>query len=202
MTPGTPARFPTPPHTRHRGGFSLIEILVTVSIIALLIGITVAVGAKMKDSGKSSATRTLLASVMTLDTEYEVQTGQHVDHASTTLVPGPLSAQNVKDRSIERLVAAAKQYSSSRAAFERLPRDSVVDLDGNGFIDIVDSWGTKLIYVRQSSTGDPNTAFLPENRTPFAASAGPDRTWGDAYAAVGSPDHTAAQDNIYSFNLD
>ena len=45
---------------RERPGFTLIELLIVVGIIAVLMGIAIAVGMRVGDSGKNKSTKDLL----------------------------------------------------------------------------------------------------------------------------------------------
>jgi len=74
--------------------------------------------------------------------------------------------------------------------------DGLEDTDGDGFLEIVDAFGTPLAYADRVTHDDPNTPaddFLPQRPQPFFVSAGRDRQFG------ATPDAPAAEDNLLSF---
>ncbi|MGB1123954.1 MAG: type II secretion system protein [Phycisphaeraceae bacterium] len=177
---------------RHRG-FSLIEILVVVSIIALLVGIGTAVGVKMTAAARVEQTRAMMEGLLAANDEYKALQGQ--DIATFGPVPGSIYtvggteryiAMCSKIKSCDEIVNAAL-LSGSKESNERLVRDD----NSNNVNSIYDRWGTEIEY-RQSNdqTGDLSYSplgdamkrvannLLPLSRSPFFASAGPDKQWG------------------------
>lgn len=227
--------------TRSRHGFSLIEIMVVVSILAILMIISVA--AFMNRQGPVSATRITLAALKGAATEYEVQMGKPAwsgrkppyndtvaqNYAGGTFVepahsPGnaviggsPAGSDDFTSFSIERFVHQLLNNPVGQKMVASLGKDALVDSDGNGFADVVDGWGVKIIYYNpeEDFAGTANAGhaeFLPASRTSYFASAGPDGKWGDYRQLVrkqkGDSLTTAqatlakeAEDNIYSFDL-
>lgn len=157
-------------------GFSLIELLVVISIIGLLTAIGVGVGMKMSEEARRVQTREMMQGLLAVNTEYKA-----VRQGDAITVDGSSS-----DSSAKQFVTACKTIticeeimltalnSSQSATLDRIYK--------NG--SIFDRWGTELEY-RSSNDGSgtgPSTsvsnAALPVSRDPFFASAGPDETWG------------------------
>lgn len=118
-----------------------------------------------------------------------------------------------KARSIERFVWATFNVPQVRDLYGPIEEGGqLTDGDGNGFLELRDPWGGKLVYAPyvalngnpgDDTPGDGFRAddFLPRHDRPFFASPGPDGRWGNANANSGAGDQ-AAQDNIYSFELE
>ena len=70
-------------HRHNQQAFSLIEIMVVVSIIAILVALVIVSGSYLQHRQKMSNTRLLLGTCMAIQTEYEGQTG-HVLNAFGT----------------------------------------------------------------------------------------------------------------------
>ncbi len=155
------------------------------------------------ENGAHEATKVILRTVIHAATAYEVSTNSTVDHKATPqLFPmnsGKRSGMAVPDSWNERFVAQMWSHQRARAALERLPATSLVDTEGNGFLEILDAWGTPLIYVHGVSHSDSFTDddFLPETPIPTFISAGYDRKFGDVRNAV----EERAKDNLTSSDL-
>jgi|GEM_PF-2159263 len=169
--------------TRSRHGFSLIEIMVVVSILAILMIISVA--AFMNRQGPVSATRITLAALKGAATEYEVQMGKpawsgHKDpspyqyavtqnyvgnsyvepaHSPGNAVIGGSVADtdNFMNFSIERFVHQLLNNPVGQKMVASLGKDALGDSDGNRFADVVDGWGVKIIYYNPSEDFDTTT---------------------------------------------
>ncbi|MEL7087979.1 MAG: prepilin-type N-terminal cleavage/methylation domain-containing protein, partial [Planctomycetota bacterium] len=83
---------PPKPRIRHpHAGFTLIEILVSVSIIVLLVGISLPAALKMMGSAETSRARASLNALGTAATEFQQQTGGVPDHTDTAGITGLIS---------------------------------------------------------------------------------------------------------------
>ena len=201
-------------------GFTLVEILVVIAIIALLIGIGLGIVASVRGNAKEQATRMTLASADAINTEYYSLTGTVINHMGespinwstdrtenspyTTTDQGSLDGDDgdeatVKDLSIERFVWATYRIRNIRENMYRFDEQYFNDSSGNKFLELRDGWDTKLIYVGGVSHDDDEKGddFLPVRDKPYFASAGPDGKWGNVEDnGVADAD---AQDNVYSF---
>lgn len=214
------------PNIRFRG-FTLIEILVVIAIIAVLLGIGLLVGPEVLGTGNKQITNALLNNCLAISADYETRVGQPVNNFGTmpinwgnpskrspnvpnsTQPDVSLSINKTNDsaglqaKSIEQFVYATykidaiktKLYSS--AAFQMGSTSLLGDSDGNGMLDIVDGWNTKIIYVAPNI----DTSFkVPVRSFPYFASPGPDGKWGTWDTNTDQPNDDGAADNIYSFD--
>jgi len=202
----TPRNAQPAPH--RRTAFSLVEILITVAIISILITVVAIGGSKMKAAAKAKRTRVLLSNAAAIATEYEVRTkGKKVNHADsypvdwltakTRNVTGSSGSaiipDNIPNYSIERFIWAAWQPEETRKMAITLGASALVDQDGNGFYEVRDDWGNKIIYVASSDNG-----FVRDTITPIFISAGPDGAFGDVRTTATQALQDEAKDNIYS----
>lgn len=123
---------------------------------------------------------------------------------------GANSEEDMKIHSIERFLWAAMQHPTTNKMLATLGEDVFVDDDANGYMELRDGWGKKIIYAAYVSRGDGDDSdnFLPERfdsipLTPsprsYFASAGADGEWGDDREADGTPLKDKTLDNLYSF---
>jgi hypothetical protein len=189
---------------------------VIIAIIGILASITAVVGFKLKDNGKVAKTRTALAALQGLATEYEASTQTKVNTAGDTPFdwsqPVTKNARNEDGtlasgsatitESISQFFYAANQVPGINANLVSVGKDLIQGLGGTsgatsptGFIRVVDAWGNAIVY---SDGANPVTEapFIPTHNRPFFASAGPDGKWGD------SADSSQLTDNLYSFEID
>ena len=166
--------------SRRRRGFSLIEILVVLSIIALLLSIGVVVALRMTTEARREQTRAMMEGLLSANDEYKaVRQGASISHTAD----GSLSSTEnfveacLEIKTCEEIMMVALNSSTSQG-LERIYK--------NG--SIFDRWGTELEYRQsndQTGTGPANqngdtvdNDKLPRSRDPFFASAGPDKAWG------------------------
>ena len=232
--------------TRPRGiarGFTLIEILIVISIIAILTGILVA--AFMNRQGPQSATRITLSALKGAAVEYEVELqtapvsmnqGEYASQVRTNFSGGqyidpnedPPKAKiggtadtetNFRDFSISRFCHQLLKYPTTNKMLMSLGREVIIDADGDGFADVVDGWGRKIVYYnpadnfdRDNDENQKHAELFPASRTPYFASAGEDGQWGDyrelqrflkkeSQTAAEEKLALEAQDNLYSFEM-
>ena len=160
---------------RHACGFSLVEILVVISIIALIIGIGVVVGGRMTTEARKEQVRTMMLGMLSANDEYKAVrgTGIGVDGTSSDSSTKQFVLACQQIQTCEEIMMSAINSSTSQALERTFVNDSVFD-----------RWGTEIEYrpSNDQSGSGPSTgvsnADLPRSRDPFFASAGPDETWG------------------------
>ncbi len=197
-----------------RHGFSLIELLLVLTLIVLLMGLVAAALAKLRDDSNVRETQMLLKRALNASTEYQARTQTIINHEDNSPVnwnsanlrqndpaaesfgnPGSMGSPNDSDDHvyIERFVWAAQQVPSAELTIRTLA-DNLHDTDGDGFLEIIDGWENSIDYRTQTTSSDE----LPLYPRPFFASAGADAKFGDSQP---HPDEEA-EDNMYSYNVD
>ncbi|MGB0768931.1 MAG: type II secretion system protein [Phycisphaeraceae bacterium] len=173
-------------------GFSLVELLVVISIIGLLVAIGATVAVQMSKEGRKQQMRAMMDGMLGANDEFKaVREQANINH--TTSYPinwdaiggGSLSSSErfvlacSQIKACEEILLAAIRSGTSQA-FDRMYQDS----DGDTVNNLIDWWGTEIEY-RSFNDGNgtgPSTNVdnddLPISKQPFFASAGPDKTWG------------------------
>ncbi len=180
---------------RSRGGFSLIELLVVISIIMLMLGFGVVGFVRYMSTGVESQTRVVLKQLANVAGEYQGDTkGQTVpytggyptgsaDDSISKFFTGISGSQSAVDTSI----LIAEDFSGAAA--------------GSKPSTVKDGWGNAIRYYPGGSI-DATGKGLPRRDMPYFASAGADGEWGTVNPATGEPNNGAAKDNLYSFEAD
>lgn len=178
---------------RRSGGFTVVEILVVVSISLLLLGIGAAVAIDMVADMRREQTRAMMKALLGANTEFKAVRNQPaVNHDGTYPINWPTEGLGSAS-SCERYVAAMMQVASAEQMLTAAINSSTgqaldrtyKDTNGNKVNEIYDRWGTQLEY-RSSNDGTgtgPGTGVankkLPVSPFPFFVSAGPDKTFGN-----------------------
>ena len=184
---------PPSPDARHRG-FTLIEILVVISIIVLIAGLVIGGGAVLRKQSKISQAKATLAAAAGVETEIRAtRLGKPVLHTDA-----PSSYGDHKE--IEYFVVVATNTSDTSS--KMIQALSPIDTDNDNRDEIVDTWKNPIIYRSKNpinSSASPDARF-PRYGYPFFASAGPDGQWG-TFNSDNEPDDEA-KDNLHSFEVD
>ncbi len=216
--------------------YTLIEILMVIALISLLAGLVIGAARSMKRSARTSETKMILSICKSVATEYETSfKGLKIPHygqgqlyvevnvdwstAKTKNAPGATGTAVIDDP-IERFVWLVRQHPTAAKMLRVLSKNSYLDADGNGFLEIRDSFDQKISYavsVVHDDDGDGNKLdaegagddddFLPEYPRPFFASRGEDELWGNAkilptVTDANSDGDDDGDDNLYSYETD
>ncbi len=213
---------PSPAPRRAAPGFTLIEILVTISIIVLLIGISFPVAIKFLSSADGGKTRAMLNSLGAAADDYNVVTKNVVRHfgadAFGTAIVGlnvgdDVTDGNDDDCTFGYFVKTAGQVPTTARLLEiaakkdlrnTLAGQPIADVAaaasapaiGIDDIELRDVWDNKIRYAGSVSHTDTFTAddYLPAHPSAFFASAGPDGLWGNTLKN-NQPDPAVDEDN-------
>ena len=205
-------------------GFTLIEILVTISIIAILAAISIPAMSALYRNAAEAQTKTLLKQLDSSVEEYRAQTQQDPISASgdyvypsadglasfdTPSTGEELSVQELVTDRFEQVQPALNMINTVNEAYVHTR-----DADQN-VTSVKDAWdrpvrffpGTRAIEAKGAShagmLGDTEIEDkgLYRRKSPYFASAGPDGIWGQIDAATDTP-NVDAEDNLYSFEAD
>lgn len=130
--------------------------------------------------------------------------------------PDPNDYANAPEHYVERFIALINQQETTRVLWGAVDEDLVVDNDGDGFAEVLDPWGTPIVYAAFVSHNDSVSAddflpqrgdltnttggtYAPKSPAPFFVSAGPDGEFGSVTGTAA--ERAAAEDNLYSYDL-
>ena len=138
-------------------GFTLIELVVVIGIIAILGALLLTAVAAARDKARKAATRSFLMNIEVSLETYELVFGER-----------PRGGRGLPDpRGAENLYRALTTDSDGHEPFS-FNVNQLADTDGNGIFEVVDRWGRPLRYYRSHSTDKIKNK-------PLIISAGPDR---------------------------
>jgi general secretion pathway protein G len=166
-------------------GFTLLEVLAVIAIIAVVTGLVVGAGRRVSASGKSARAR---AELVALSAALETYRVAHGDYPRTGDPTDLLQALIGKRRPDQQPV-------TTRPLIETL---RFVTSDGadpfvNASAVLLDPWGQPYSYAYKSQTPWLNPRYV-------LGSAGPDAAMHAALSVGGFPDRAAGEngDNIYA----
>lgn len=198
------------PFPRHRGGreeaFSLVELLVVITIIVILLGLLITGASMMMSNTKADNTRVMLHELAGIATDYQSRTGEAVVQS-----PNAFSSSNSYDSIVGFVEQVDANAPKSAKLFGNINPQFVksVTVGNTKYDGFVDAWGHWIRYCYTPALNGQikqnlRNSGLPIRQSqsggiPYFASAGPDGQWG-TYNSSNTPD-AAAKDNIYSFAL-
>jgi prepilin-type N-terminal cleavage/methylation domain-containing protein len=152
------------------GGFTLVELLVVICILAILVALTTVGVVKAMDSSRTSATQTMLDSIAGALAQYATRWG---DYPPTTVDELGLRAPNDINNGIESLVACLSSQKRGGALFHA--DDAITNVDGDsapGAAKIMnwvfgddqlrewtDQFGFTLIYIHHKDYAKPRAGM-------------------------------------------
>jgi prepilin-type N-terminal cleavage/methylation domain-containing protein len=156
-----------------RAGFTLIEILVVISIIGLLVTLVAVNTGGFFRSGKKMKTKSIVEQLALLIEEHQKLTGDYPPSTLQDLQP-PLSSGNEDNEGIEACLAAlfAPDYEG-----QRLKEDFLINSDGDvadrGFsifprrdlFECKDASDSPLVYVHYRDYGRSYTTLVMNPKT-------------------------------------
>ena len=184
-----PTSRPRPDNSR--GAFTLIEVLVVISIIALLLGIGVAGMSALYGEADKSRTQVMLRQLQGVITEYAAHTKGTLPAANNSIavVVGDIKsnggeAAELMLRSLDKQFWDGGSYSG-----------------GTGNQAILDAWGKQIEYVAANGANGDTGNNMPKRPQPYFASAGKDGEWGSYTNGNIDAPNADAKDNLYSFEM-
>ena len=186
-----------PLQRRSRPGFTLVEILATISLIALLIAL-ISVGAiKAQGAASRSQAQSMMRSLLGAQEQFKSDSefGLDINHNGKIPidwdrgtfdrnVPGATGSAGADGlSSSERFVVACLLFEATENILRAAAQDAntLVDDDDDGFLELRDPWDNEVHY-RSRNTRDGNVFDgidnddLPQSRSPYFLSAGKDGT--------------------------
>jgi prepilin-type N-terminal cleavage/methylation domain-containing protein len=138
----------------HRGGFTLIEVLAVVLIIAIIATFLVMRLGSAEDTVKASNTRSFLAAAV------EVYEGDHNDYPRSTF-PSDLDPRPSRTNMGAEMLVMAFFPADGSWAGPALPDDRLVNSDGDDtkrsltkfpsseVFEFADDWGNPIVYLHR-----------------------------------------------------
>lgn len=165
--------------TSNRRGFTLIELLVVIGIIAILVGITFAVGRSVVGGSKKNATEDTMRVLDAALQAYIQARGENppftVEFTNTTnnqkntlvAIDGTFNDGDYITNSVGVFVAIAQQVPEAKTILDKLGPKQLVQLDTDGagpqpvLPTVLDAWGRPIRFVHPKGDGlilgDANT---------------------------------------------
>lgn len=194
--------------------FTLIEILVTISIIAILAAIAFPVMTALLQAATATQTKALLKQLDSAVVEYEAKSQTKPIGPLVTNYDYPDGSGTASDDASFRTVAVNRLTSvaESRDILNTVEKNAIRTRDPQqNVIAVNDGWGKPVRFfpgtLAMDDAGYSVAATRIENlgmrrrKNPYFASAGQDGVWGTIDEATDTPD-AAASDNHYSFEAD
>ncbi|MCB9899219.1 MAG: prepilin-type N-terminal cleavage/methylation domain-containing protein [Planctomycetes bacterium] len=148
---------------RGERGFSLIEILVVLTIMALLMGFTVVAVSRYRESGRVTECRARIESLKVLALSYADRTG---DVPPSRLAALGVRGANKVNEGIEAFVVALgdERYAGERPTEAWLGNtdddrsdDVHAATGGKALLEILDPWDNPFAYIASTDYDEPTT---------------------------------------------
>lgn len=174
------------PPRRATGGFTLLELLAVIAIIAVLTSIVIGVGRRASETGKTARAKAELAA---LSAALEAYKRQHGDYPQTGFVANDADAASPGASDGPGILFNA-------LAGKRGPRAALTPLDGRAQVELakftlqnpaalptsgntaqtanafVDPWGRRYLYLYRAGTAWTNPSYVLWSVGPDGADAG------------------------------
>lgn len=172
-----------PRRSRGGGGFTLLELLVVIGVIAILTGIVIGVGRRASESGRTARARAELAALSAALDAYKLTYGDY----PRTDVPARLLQSLIGKRGPTYLTMTGRAVIGTA----HFTIAGALDPLGNESAELVDPWEHPYRYAYKSQAGWTNPSYV-------LYSAGPDGLASSTLLPGGFPDVAAAgnADNV------
>lgn len=166
---------------RATAGFSLLEILVVLTIIALLTSLSAVAVSRYRETGRITDCTARIQSLTLLAESYAERTGGYPPDRLAAL--GISELGNTLNEGIEACVAALRRrdYGGGRPAEKHLGNgdddhaERLAALDGSSaLLELLDPWDNPLVYIVNDHYDDETVVLLDDGgsrREPVAARA-------------------------------
>ncbi len=185
-----PSSFILHPWSRTPSGFTLIEMLTTVAVLVIVLGLMVSLARDVRNRSAEALTTDILSRLDTLVDQYRAKALSSIPQRDWRKYPlvhpfiqpnEPLDEGQLQDDAVQNnkdLVRTLKKYFD-------LSADAFHDLSIANYneVMVLDAWGRPIVYMPR---GHPAIGMAANNRS-FFFSAGPDRKY------------LTRQDNLYSY---
>jgi len=141
-------------------GFTMIELIVVISIIIFLMAALIAGTAKLRERARLASVKTLLEKVQTGVESYKLMYRAYPQ--PMPLAPGYTNSQTLNyflttPFRMSPNAAQKEVYSALNAGpFADFKETEVADVNKSGHLGIVDCWGTELFFQYIIMQGDPD----------------------------------------------
>lgn len=172
------AQRPSAP-ARRQGGFSLLEILVVITIIGLLMGFGAMAVGKYRETGRITDCESRIQSLALWAESYAERTGGYPPDRLEALGVG--DAGNALNEGIEAAIAALRHrdYAGTRPNEQWLGNqdgDQSGQLDSldqsSALLELLDPWDNPLVYITADHYDEQTSVLLDDGMGPVAVDAG------------------------------
>ncbi|MCL2639902.1 MAG: type II secretion system GspH family protein, partial [Phycisphaerales bacterium] len=142
-------------------GFTLVELMIAITIIALLGGIITAVGLSAQVNAKRRTTRVTLKALDVIMKEY-------IDAGNPEPIAPPPNDEAMQTTYWVKALRASPDIAKKLSGY-------VKDKDNSGVMVVFDSFGTPIKYVRATTVNSDGTGNII--KPGYFQSAGPNRAF-------------------------
>ncbi len=171
---------PLPPRSAGRRGFTLVEILTAVAILAILISLTIIGLRHIAGGAKQRSTEVALKTLKSMMTEYQVNgndpfffdsgyTSAQVAAPAGSLQPGTPGYTSPAVTMTRQVLARLRAVTSIKKMLDDLPRDYIGEETSDGPI-VLDAEKNPIIFVPTSGLTGVNLIKKPDGSWQYPAS--------------------------------
>ena len=132
--------------TGRRGhGFTLIEMLVVIAIISILVGLLMPVLHKVRMIGLRVGARYTLSNLQTAIEQYCRDLGDYP--------PDDYRGSDQPNSDLDNPAECLVYFLADQTDYYGFKKQDLIDLDGDNYEAVVDSWGQPFVYNRRAFSG-------------------------------------------------